>query len=237
VASYQADILGNVTVSVAALREKQAAGYEGSAAHRVAKLRDVPPVAGHIAWALKIKAQLAHLEQQLESVMGAQWARVAGAEGEALSEQLHKLQRSLDPNTKYEAWLQACRGRLERTGADAVLALVDDPMASKRQQALQMQLQSKPPQSGKEGGGKAAAAPAPAAALASSLSLDVNFDDHTLELLKEVRNLAWLEFPIPATIREQAREAEELYPAAVALKGALRAYEEWLEQQTQQPSN
>jgi len=82
VSQRQADIIKNVRQAVNALRDKQAAGYEGSAAQRTARMRDVPPVAGHIAWALKIKSQLAHLSSQLESVMGADWAKqLKGSQG------------------------------------------------------------------------------------------------------------------------------------------------------------
>jgi hypothetical protein len=42
--------------------------------------------------------------------------------------------------------------------------------------------------------------------------------------MKEVRNLTWLGFTIPNRIREQADLAELRYPSAVALRGALRTY-------------
>ena len=237
VVRYQVDILRNVQGAVSALREKMLRGYEGSDAHRLATLRDVPPVAGHIIWAIKIKDQLDHLEAQLESVIGTDWAEKAGSEGTKLKGEVAHLQRNLNPHGKFDAWVDRCRvAAREQSAQDLVLVLREDPFA---RAALD--------QAAEKAKKAAAGTPAHAAALQqlaaaqraaalgalggalgsrSPLTLEVNFDAHALEVLKEVRNLAWLgsAFQVPSTIRGQAREAEVRYPTAVALKGALRTF-------------
>ena len=219
VSRYQAEILATVQAAVSSLRTKQAAGYEGSAAHRLACLRDVPPVSGHIAWAQKIKAQLQHLESQLGAVMGEQWAKLCGAEGQALSDELHKLTRALNPQPTYDAWVATCRSRLEESSLDPLVLVLREDFNTNASSSSATSASGKATRSKSKSGGAAAIMDA-----APSLRLEVNFDDHTLEVLKEVRNLTWLQFQVPATIRAQAAEAEARYPTAVALKGALRTY-------------
>lgn len=52
----------------------------------------------------------------------------------------------------------------------------------------------------------------------------VNFDENTVTLFKEVRNLSWLGFRVPATIKHLSEEASKRYPNFVALQSTLRTY-------------
>lgn len=205
VSHYQADILLQVTSAVESLRSKLSQGYEGSDGERLHQMRDVPPISGHIGWAMKIKAQLNKLEGQLASVMGEKWAQLAGSEGEKLSEQIHKLTKSLDTNAYFQEWVQECRTQLDGDANDLILVLCEDPKIAKELKQ------------DKKNDGEVSKH-------TSALSLHVNFDEHTLGVLKEVRNLTWLGFTIPSSIKAQANIAQTRYPSAVALRGALLTF-------------
>jgi hypothetical protein len=56
------------------------------------------------------------------------------------------------------------------------------------------------------------------------VSLQVNFDESTVMLFKEVRNLTWLGFRVPMAIRHLSDQASERYPYAMALQSTLRTY-------------
>lgn len=56
------------------------------------------------------------------------------------------------------------------------------------------------------------------------LELAVNFDPQTITLFKEVRNLLWLNYPVPHTIVNYAKEAKRIYPHAVSLMESVRNY-------------
>ena len=57
-----------------------------------------------------------------------------------------------------------------------------------------------------------------------ALELAVNFDPQTITLFKEVRNLSWLNFSVPHTIINYAKEAKRIYPHAVNLMESVRIY-------------
>jgi hypothetical protein len=226
VSQYQADILIQVTSAVESLRKKLSQGYQGSDAERLHKMRDVPPISGHIGWAMKIRAQLHKLQGQLASVMGEQWAQLAGTEGQKLSEQMNKLTKSLDPNAYFQEWVKDCRIRYDdERASDLILVLREDPSI-----AAELKRRNSSSSSSSKSSSSANAAAAVVDVLGgprlptSALSLEVNFDEHALSVMKEVRNLTWLGFTIPNRIREQADLAELRYPSAVALRGALRTY-------------
>lgn len=217
VSQYQTDILLQVTSAVETLRNKLSNGYEGSDAERLHQMRDVPPISGHIGWAMKIRAQLNKLEGQLASVMGEKWAQLAGTEGEKLSEQIHKLTKSLDPNAYFQEWVKECRNKFESDAKnDLILVLCEDPTiaAELKRQSLKKQSSNDGHVSGSD----------MTTVVQSALSLHVNFDEHTLAVLKEVRNLTWLGFTVPGSIKTQANIAEMRYPSAVALRGALLTF-------------
>ncbi|KAJ3049329.1 hypothetical protein HK097_009672, partial [Rhizophlyctis rosea] len=56
------------------------------------------------------------------------------------------------------------------------------------------------------------------------LQLGINFDEGIITLFKEVRNLRWLEFPLPHTVSDVAKDAKRVYPFAVSLSETVRTY-------------
>lgn len=59
--------------------------------------------------------------------------------------------------------------------------------------------------------------------------LAVNFDPQTITLFKEVRNLLWLNFQVPHTITNMAKDAKRVYPHAVSLMETVRTYGQTLD--------
>ncbi|KAI0242051.1 dynein heavy chain [Massospora cicadina] len=60
--------------------------------------------------------------------------------------------------------------------------------------------------------------------------LGINFDSQTITLFKEVRNLLWLGFQVPHTIRNLAKDVKRLYPYAVSLIETVRTYTQVVDQ-------
>ncbi|KAJ3385444.1 hypothetical protein HDU84_002244 [Entophlyctis sp. JEL0112] len=58
----------------------------------------------------------------------------------------------------------------------------------------------------------------------NALQLRVNFDSQVITLFKEVRNLLWLNFRVPITIANVAKDAKRVYPFAVSLNETVRTY-------------
>ncbi|KAJ3021261.1 hypothetical protein HKX48_008890 [Thoreauomyces humboldtii] len=56
------------------------------------------------------------------------------------------------------------------------------------------------------------------------LQLSINFEAQTVTLFKEVRNLLWLNFQVPHTISNIAKDAKRVYPFAVSLTETVRTY-------------
>ena len=56
--------------------------------------------------------------------------------------------------------------------------------------------------------------------------ISVNFDSQTITLFKEVRNLLWLNFNVPHSIANVAKEARRVYPFAVSLVESLTTYDQ-----------
>ena len=61
-------------------------------------------------------------------------------------------------------------------------------------------------------------------ALGNALELTINFDPHVIVLFKEVRNLTWLDFQVPHSISNIAKEAKRVYPYAVSLMESVRSF-------------
>ncbi|KAK4543545.1 hypothetical protein LTR36_005440 [Oleoguttula mirabilis] len=55
----------------------------------------------------------------------------------------------------------------------------------------------------------------------NQLDMHVNFDSQVITLFKEVRNLLWLNFPVPHAISNVSKEARRVYPFAVSLMESL----------------
>ncbi|KAJ3176317.1 hypothetical protein HDU87_005359 [Geranomyces variabilis] len=58
----------------------------------------------------------------------------------------------------------------------------------------------------------------------NALQLNINFESQTITLFKEVRNLLWLNFQVPHTIANTAKDAKRIYPFAVSLTETVRTY-------------
>jgi dynein heavy chain 1 len=56
----------------------------------------------------------------------------------------------------------------------------------------------------------------------NALELSVNFDAQVISLFKETRNLMWLQFTVPHSIGNVAKEAKRVYPFAVSLMESVR---------------
>lgn len=61
-------------------------------------------------------------------------------------------------------------------------------------------------------------------AAGNTLELVVNFDPQVIALFKEVRNLVWLNYPVPHAINSISKEAKRVYPYAVSLMETVRTY-------------
>lgn len=62
-----------------------------------------------------------------------------------------------------------------------------------------------------------------------ALELAVNFDPQSITLFKEVRNLLWLNYSVPHTVVNYAKEAKRIYPHAVSLMESVRTYNQLAE--------
>ena len=56
------------------------------------------------------------------------------------------------------------------------------------------------------------------------MQLSINFDSQIITLFKEVRNLLWLNFQVPHTVSNVAKDAKRVYPFAVSLNETVRTY-------------
>lgn len=56
-----------------------------------------------------------------------------------------------------------------------------------------------------------------------TLELIINFDQQVVTLFKEVRNLFWLNYPVPHAINNVSKEAKRVYPYAVSLMESVRS--------------
>ncbi|KAK0701769.1 dynein heavy chain, N-terminal region 1-domain-containing protein [Lasiosphaeria miniovina] len=56
------------------------------------------------------------------------------------------------------------------------------------------------------------------------LELGVNFDAQVIALFKETRNLLWLNFAVPHSVNNVAKEAKRVYPYAVSLMESVRTF-------------
>lgn len=69
----------------------------------------------------------------------------------------------------------------------------------------------------------------------NSLQLGVNFDGQIITLFKEVRNLLWLNYPVPHTISNVAKDAKRVYPFAVSLMEAVRTFSQTVHKVNRNP--
>ncbi|KAL7751554.1 dynein heavy chain [Sorochytrium milnesiophthora] len=62
----------------------------------------------------------------------------------------------------------------------------------------------------------------------NALQLTVSFDSQIITLFKEVRNLLWMNFHVPYSITNVAKDAKRVYPFAVSLMETVRTYQSTL---------
>jgi dynein heavy chain 1 len=60
--------------------------------------------------------------------------------------------------------------------------------------------------------------------LGHAIELTVTFDHQVIALFKEVRNLIWLNYPVPHAINNVSKEAKRVYPYAVSLMESVRTF-------------
>ncbi|CAM0135389.1 unnamed protein product [Umbelopsis sp. WA50703] len=68
-----------------------------------------------------------------------------------------------------------------------------------------------------------------------ALQLGVNFDSQIITLFKEVRNLLWLNFQVPHTISNVAKDAKRVYPYAVSLMETVRTFSQTVHKVNRNP--
>ncbi|CAO3598448.1 unnamed protein product [Absidia cylindrospora] len=69
----------------------------------------------------------------------------------------------------------------------------------------------------------------------NTLILGVNFDGQIITLFKEVRNLLWLNFQVPHTISNVAKDAKRVYPFAVSLMETVRTFSQTVHKVNRNP--
>lgn len=65
--------------------------------------------------------------------------------------------------------------------------------------------------------------------------LGIHFDTHIITLFKEVRNLLWLNYQVPHTVGNIAKDAKRVYPYAVALMETVRTYSQTVHKVSSNP--
>ncbi|KAL0081796.1 dynein heavy chain [Phycomyces blakesleeanus] len=69
----------------------------------------------------------------------------------------------------------------------------------------------------------------------NALQLGVNFDGQIITLFKEVRNLLWLNYQVPHTISNVAKDAKRVYPFAVSLMETVRTFSQTVHKVNRHP--
>lgn len=69
----------------------------------------------------------------------------------------------------------------------------------------------------------------------NALQLGINFDGQIITLFKEVRNLLWLNFQVPHTISNVAKDAKRVYPFAVSLMETVRTFSQTVHKVNRNP--
>ncbi|KAK7206778.1 dynein heavy chain, N-terminal region 1-domain-containing protein [Myxozyma melibiosi] len=117
VQEYQTQLIDSVKSDIEALHDRFIAQYPNSGNYQMAKLRDIPPVAGAIIWVRQIERQLNLYMKRVEDVLGSGWGLYA--EGEKLQNESNTFRKKLDAKGIFDAWLRdvterhiAVKGRL-----------------------------------------------------------------------------------------------------------------------------
>ena len=103
ISEYQTQLIDNVKRDILALHERFKQQYAHSEDHAMARLRDLPPVAGAIIWARQIERQLDGYMRKVENVLGEDWHM--HAEGQKLQAESSMFRKKLDTRPVFESWL------------------------------------------------------------------------------------------------------------------------------------
>ncbi|RDW42381.1 dynein heavy chain, N-terminal region 1-domain-containing protein [Yarrowia lipolytica] len=106
---YQSRLIENVKHDLVELQQKFKRKYGNSETFEMAKLRDLPPIAGAIIWMKQLERQLDLYMSRVESVLGAGWQHYA--DGKVLHEESVVFRKSLDARVVYEAWIRGVKSR------------------------------------------------------------------------------------------------------------------------------
>jgi dynein heavy chain 1 len=99
---YQNKLIVQVKEDVRMLQDKFKRKYAGSEAERVARVRNIPPVAGSIIWARQVERQLQLYMRRMESVIGEGWEE--HVEGQKLQQECEAFGSKLDASMRFRRW-------------------------------------------------------------------------------------------------------------------------------------
>lgn len=91
---YQAQLIENVKLDIAALHDRFKQQYGHSEAHAMAQLHDLPPISGAIIWARQIERQLNAYMKRVEDILGNQWGMYH--EGQKLQGESNSFKKKLE---------------------------------------------------------------------------------------------------------------------------------------------
>jgi dynein heavy chain 1 len=129
-----------------------------------------------------------------------------------------------------KGWQQHVEGRKLKEDGDAFLKKIDT------QQIFNSWLNRIADAKDFEVKGMLLAVDRPSNSARDPLQLHVAFDAQIITLFKEVRNLEWLGFRVPYTVKMMADEAKEKYPLAMSLQATLRSYRQACSKEAKQPA-
>ncbi len=103
ISEYQDVLIEQVMTDIEALAGCLRDGYGASVERKMDKLRDIPPVAGHIVWARQLASQLEGLMQRVEDVLGSSWA--LNVHGKKLKQDGDNLREKLKTEPVFAQWV------------------------------------------------------------------------------------------------------------------------------------
>ncbi|RHY29832.1 hypothetical protein DYB32_004823 [Aphanomyces invadans] len=198
VQQFQMRLIENVKEDVTELQAKFRAHYNYSEASRMSKLRDIPPIAGAVMWSKQIERKLHMLLSRVESVLGKGWEQ--HVEGKALKQVSDAFLSKLDAQLIFDHWVNELVSVPTFDVRNIILNIVS------KKQSHQLGPGAIANEDGLE------------------RELNVAFNHQIVTLFKEVRNLEWLGYRVPFTLKMIAEDAKEKYPHAMSLDASLKTY-------------
>ena len=231
---YQTQLIQRVKEDIEELHERFKRGYAGSNEELISRMRDIPPVSGHIIWAKMIERKLDTYLKRVEDVLGKGWEQ--HLDGQKLKADGENFRAKLSTHEIFEDWLKRVQTRpLQTEGriftTESVRVKVDtakaDTLASNASQAnlLAANAQLSTAQKRSLASQSSTQLLDDTPRFVQQVRLRVNFSVESITLAKEVRNMKWLGFRLPLTVVNKAHQANNVYPYAISLIESLRAYE------------